>query len=196
MRRLTVFNSVSLDGYFCDAGGDMRWAHRDDPEWQAFTSENASGESTLVFGRVTYDLMAGFWPTPQARAALPSVAERMNSLPKVMFSRTLTEVSWQNTTLIRGDLEGAVRRMKLEPGPGMVILGSGSIVSQLTAARLIDEYQLALCPIVLGSGRTMFSGIPEPVTLVLRESRPFKNGTVVLRYELGGRPSARGQDPI
>jgi len=85
---------------------------------------------------------------------------------------------------VRGDLEGAVRRMKQESGPGIVILGSGSIVSQLTAARLIDEYQLAVCPIVLGSGRTMFSGIPEPVTLALRESRAFKNGNVVLRYEL------------
>jgi len=190
MRRLTVFNSVSLDGYFVDARGDMRWAHKQDPEWGAFVSENASGEAVLVFGRVTYDLMAGYWPTPDARKANPAVAERMNALPKVVFSRTLDEPSWQNTRLIKGDIAAEVRRLKQEPGPDMVILGSGSIISQLTAARLIDEYQVVLNPIVLGSGRTMFAGVEEQVHLALKKARPFGNGNVVLWYEPIARPSA------
>lgn len=183
MRKLTVFNSVSLDGYFVDAQGDMRWAHKQDPEWGTFVSENASGEAALVFGRVTYDLMAGYWPTPEARRSNPAVAERMNALPKVVFSRTLNEASWQNTRLIKGDIAAEVRKLKHEPGPDMVILGSGSIVSQLTAARLIDEYQIALNPVVLGSGRTMFAGVEGKVNLALKKTRPFGNGNVVLWYE-------------
>ena len=89
MQKLTVFNHVTLDGYFVDSNGDMSWAHKDDAEWNAFVAENASGGGTLVLGRITYDLMVGFWPTPFALENMPVVAERMNNLPKVVFSRTL-----------------------------------------------------------------------------------------------------------
>ena len=125
MRQLSVFNSVSLDGYFTDLHGDMSWAHQQDPEWNAFVADNASGESELLFGRVTYELMAGFWPTPQALAVMPAVAEHMNRLPKVMFSRTLDTASWSNTRLMKSDLVAAVRTLKREPGPDFTILGSG-----------------------------------------------------------------------
>ncbi len=100
MRKLSVFNSVSIDGYFTDAHGDMSWAHRQDPGWEAFASENASGGGVLLFGRITYELMASYWPTPAALEALPVVAAQMNALPKVVFSRTLPEASWQNTELV------------------------------------------------------------------------------------------------
>ena len=112
MRRLTVFNNVSLDGYFTDAKGDMSWAHNNDPEWNAFASENASGGGVLLLGRVTYDLMASFWPTPQAMQTLPAVARGMNSMPKVVVSRTLREPTWSNTTVVNGDLPASVRRLK------------------------------------------------------------------------------------
>ena len=117
MPKLVVYNSVSLDGYFTDANGDMSWAHKRDPEWQAFVSENASGGGQLLFGRVTYDLMASFWPTPLAAQSNPIVAERMNSLRKFVFSRTLDKASWSNTTLLKGDLAAEVRKLKQEPGP-------------------------------------------------------------------------------
>jgi dihydrofolate reductase len=185
MRKLVVFNNVSLDGYFVDARGDMSWAHQQDAEWGAFTSENASGGGELVFGRVTYDMMAGYWPTAAARQGNPVVAEHMNSLPKVVFSRTLAKADWQNTRLIKGDLAEATRQLKQEPGPGMVILGSGSIVCQLTDARLIDEYQVVVCPVVLGGGRTMFQGVKERLGLTLKRTRAFGNGNVVLWYEPG-----------
>ena len=142
MRKLIVFNNVSLDGYFADARGDMSWAHNQDPEWLGFAAENAGGGGTLLLGRVTYDLMAGWWPTPAAAAAMPEVAEGMNRLEKVVFSRTMKKADWQNTTLVKQDIVAAVKKMKSEPGEGMVILGSGSIVSQLTQAGLIDEYQI------------------------------------------------------
>ena len=185
VRRLIVFNNVSLDGYFVDANGSMRWAHRAQPdaEWNAFVAGNASGGGVLLFGRVTYELMASYWPTPLALKNDPIVAEGMNNLQKVVFSRTLDKVSWKNTTLMRGDLVTEVRKMKAEPGEGMAILGSGTIVSQLAPEGLIDEYQMALIPVVLGKGRTMFDGINEKLALKLTKTRTFANGTVVLWYE-------------
>ncbi len=183
MRRLIVFNQVSLDGYFVDANGDMSWAHKQDPEWRAFAAENASGGGELLFGRVTYDLMAGYWPTPLARRNDPAVAEGMNNLPKVVFSRTMREASWKNTRLVSSGLVEEVRRMKAEPGKGMAILGSGSIVAQLAPESLIDEYQVVVNPIVLGGGRTMFEGVPEKLPLKLTRTRAFENGNVLLCYE-------------
>jgi len=96
--------------------------------------------------------MAGFWTTPYAMENMPVVAERMNNLPKVVFSRTLDKASWNNTTLIKGDLAAETRKIKQEPGNDMVILGSGSIVSQLAQEGLIDEYEVVVNPIVLGEG--------------------------------------------
>ena len=182
MRKLGVFNQVSLDGYFTDNKGDMSWAHKQDPEWQSFASENASGGGMLVFGRITYDLMAGYWPTPQAAKNTPIVAERMNNLPKIVFSRTLDKATWSNTTLIKGDIVEAMRKLKAEPGPDMVIMGSGTIVAQFTDAHLIDEYQVVVNAIVLGDGRTMFGGLKDRVGLRLKEARTFSNGNVVLWY--------------
>ena len=185
MRKLKVFNQMSLDGYIADAQSDMSWAHADsdDAEWNAWSAENAGGGGTLVFGRVTYDLMVSYWPTPEAMQAAPVFAERMNNLPKVVFSRTLEAPSWNNTKLVTGDIVAEVAKMKQEPGDDMVIMGSGSIVAQLTEARLIDEYQVVLNPIVLGSGKTMFEGVTHKVGLKLTDERAFKNGKVVLSYQ-------------
>ena len=183
MRKLVVFNQVTLDGFFADMNGDMSWAHKDDAEWNAFVADNASGGGQLIFGRVTYDLMAGFWPTPYAIETIPVVAERMNNLPKVVFSRTLDKASWNNTKLVKGDIAAEIRKMKNEPGNDMAIMGSGSIVSQLTQERLIDEYQIVVVPIVLGEGRTMFDGIKEKLPLKLTKTRTFGNGNVLLCYE-------------
>jgi len=185
MRKLIVFNHVSLDGYFTDANGDMSFARNDkqDSEWDAFVAGNASGGGMLVFGRITYELMVSFWPTPIAAEQMPDVAERMNNLPKVVFSRTLEEASWNNTKLVKGDMAGEIRKMKKEEGEDMVIFGSGSIVSQLTQAGMIDEYQIVVDPVALGKGRTMFEGIIEKLSLKLKKSRTFNNGNVLLCYE-------------
>src|SRR5262245_42057633 len=129
MRKLIVFNNVSLDGYFVDSAGEMRWAHAPDQdvEWDAFVAGNASGGGMLVFGRITYELMASFWPTPFAIESMPVVAEGMNNLPKVVFSKTLAQASWNNTTLVNGDTAAEIRKMKQAAGEDMVIFGSGSI---------------------------------------------------------------------
>lgn len=183
MRKLSAFDNVSLDGYFVDGRGDMSWAHKQDAEWSAFTSENASGGGALLLGRVTYEMMASFWPAPAAAAMNPVVAEGMNRMPKVVFSRTLESAAWQNTRLVKGDLVSEVRKLKAEPGPDMVILGSGSIVSQLSQARLIDEYQVVVHPIALGRGRTLFEGLESRLNLTLKRTRAFGNGCVVLWYQ-------------
>lgn len=183
MRKLVVFNHITLDGYFTDANSDMSWAHKSDPEWDAFAAENAKGGGVLLFGRITYELMASFWPTPAAMEMMPDVAKGMNEMSKVVFSKTLDKASWNNTKLVKSGLIEEVQKMKNEPGEDMVILGSGTIVSQLSEKRLIDEYQVVVNPIALGKGRTMFEGIKEKLALKRTNSRTFNNGNVVLSYE-------------
>jgi dihydrofolate reductase len=182
MRKLSVFNNVSLDGYFTDQDCDMSWAHNQDAEWNAFTQENAGG-GELVFGRKTYDLMVSFWPTPQAAQLMPEVAAAMNQLPKIVFSKTLDKAMWNNTRLINGDIAAETLKLKQEPGPGLVIMGSGSIVSQLAQTGLIDEFQIVIHPLVLGAGRTLFEGGKEKLDLKLASTRTFMNGNVLLKYE-------------
>lgn len=183
MRQLVVFNHVTLDGFFADMNGDMSWAHKDDAEWNSFVADNASGGGQLLFGGITYDLMASFWPTPHAIKNMPVVAERMNNLPKVVFSRTLDKALWNNTKLVKNDMIGEIRKMKKESGKDMAIMGSGSIVSQLAQHALIDEYQIVVIPVALGKGRTMFEGVTVKVPLKLTNTRTFGNGNVLLCYE-------------
>jgi dihydrofolate reductase len=184
MAKLAAFIQVTLDGYFAATNGDISWAHKDntDAEWNAFVADNAKGGGRLVFGRVTYELMASYWPTPLAATNDPVVAEQMNKLPKVVFSRTLDKVTWNNTKLVKGDIAAAIRKMKNDPGPDMAILGSGSIVSQLAEQRLIDELQIVVNPIVLGEGRKLFGGISKALALKLLKTRTFRNGNVLLCY--------------
>src|SRR6187200_728962 len=141
MRKLSVFNQISIDGYFKTPDGDISWAHQpdNDEEFKEFTKGNALAGGVLVFGRKTYEMMESFWPTPKAAEQFPDVARQMNSLPKVVFSKTMENASWNNTTVVKGELGTVVREMKSEPGEPMTIMGSGSIVSQLTQAGLIDE---------------------------------------------------------
>ena len=183
MRKIRVFEQISVDGFFTDDKNDMSWAHKHDDEWSRFTSGNASGDGELLFGRVTYEMMAAFWPTTQAAQMWPQVAEGMNRMRKIVISRSLTSVTWRNTTLLQGDLVTEAARLKQQPGPDIAILGSGSIVSQLTEARLIDEYQIVVNPIVLGRGRTLFETMRHKKPLALTQTRKFTNGNVVLWYE-------------
>jgi len=185
MRKLIAFNHITLDGYFVSATGDFSWARNgnDDPEYSAFVAENASGGGELLLGRITYELMASYWPTPVADQHSPAVAAGMNSMSKVVFSRTLDSASWNNTQLVKDNMIEEIRRMKLQSGPGMAILGSGSIVAQLAPEGLIDEYQMIVDPVALGHGRSMFEGIRNRLSLKLASTRTFRNGKVYLCYE-------------
>jgi dihydrofolate reductase len=184
MRKVIAFLHVSADGYFAGPGGDLSWArHEQDTEYKAFADENARRDSVLLFGRVTYQMMAGWWPSPMALEREPVMAERMNATPKIVFSRTLDKASWNNTTLLKGDAVDEVRALKQEDGADLVILGSGTIVKTLAQAGLVDEFQLLITPVALGAGRTAFEGVPEKLELQLTSTRAFSNGKVLLGYK-------------
>jgi dihydrofolate reductase len=184
MRKLIVFNHVSLDGYFTAANGDSSWAHNgsDDPEYAKWVADNAGNNSQFLFGRKTYDLMAGYWPSPQAKQQNPDVAEAMNQMPKVVFSKSLDKVLWNNTKLLKEGLVNETMKMKSESGPDILIFGSGTIISQLAKENLIDVYMMVLNPLVLGEGRTMFEGIGQMKNFVLKETKVFKNGKILLNF--------------
>ena len=183
MRKLGVFNLVTLDGYFAGQGGDISW-HNVDEEFQELANAASNSGNTLLFGRVTYELMASYWPTPAAIKDDPVVARGMNSAEKIVFSRTLDKVDWNNTRLVKDGLLEEVRNLKEGSGKDLTVLGSGSVVSQLAQAGLIDEYQILLNPVVLGQGKTMFEGVKGRFSLKLTGTRTFKNGNVLLNYEL------------
>jgi len=179
---------VTLDGYFAGPNGELDWAHRasQDPEWNAFIGENAKSGGILLFGRVTYEMMVSYWPTPEAKKNDPVVAEGMNSAPKVVFSRTLEKSPWSNTKVMKGDLATEVRKLKQGSGSDITILGSGSIVSQLTEAGLVDEYHLVLQPVIIGKGKSLFPDVKKMKTLKLKTTRAFGNGNVLVSYEPAG----------
>ncbi|MCA9619862.1 MAG: dihydrofolate reductase [Myxococcales bacterium] len=180
MRTLRVFESISIDGYFTDASGDMSWAHAapDDPEFAAWVAGNAGSGSDLLFGRKTYEMMAAFWPTPMAAQQMPEVAEGMNAATKWVASRSL-QPTWQNSYQLEGELVEAVRALKESEGPSLTLLGSGEVAAQLGDAGLVDDYQLVVVPIVLGGGRTVFAARRS---LRLVEQRAFACGKVALTY--------------
>ena len=184
LRTLKAFIEISLDGYYQDGNNDIGFAHKvpDDTEWNTFVTTNASRGSLLLLGRKTYDMMASWWPTPMAAQTMPIVAARMNEMPKIVCSRTLTSASWTNTTLLTHNLIGTVQKLKSETGPDMTILGSMSIIVQLSDAGLIDNYQVVVNPIVLGKGKSVFAGLKKPLQLELTDTRTFANGSTVLWY--------------
>jgi dihydrofolate reductase len=180
MRELRVFESISVDGYFTDASGDMSWAHagREDAEFADWVSGNASSGGELLFGRKTYQHMEAFWPTPIAAQQMPLVAKGMNAARKYVASRTI-QPTWNNTHLLKGDLVEAVRDLKASHGPGITVLGSGSVVARLGEAGLVDEYQFVIVPVAFGGGRTVFT---KGRKLRLLDQRTFRCGNVVVTY--------------
>lgn len=185
MRKLSVFNFVTMNGYFAGPGGDISW-HKDRPadlEQEEFGKQGVQSNSVLVFGRKTYDMMASFWPTPMAMQVNPVMAEGMNKSEKIVFSKTMNDAAWANTTLIKNDVVTAMRMLKQQQGKPITILGSGSIVTQLAAAGLIDEFQLLVDPVALGSGTPIFSGLAQPLALQLTSHQVFKSGVLVLTYK-------------
>ena len=152
MRKLSVFNNVSADGYFVDSNGDMAWAYQgaNDPEWSAFVSGNAGAGGALLFGRITYEMMADYWPTPAAAEAMSAVAAGMNQdrivVPRAQGTRVAEHGGAQ------GDLLDAIRALKKTQGEDIVVLGSGSVVAQLAEVGLIDAYQLVVNPSYSAAG--------------------------------------------
>ena len=179
---LSVFNFVTLNGFFEGPNKDIRW-HRHGTEESEYSAQGLKSDSILLFGRATYEMMAGYWPTPMAMENDPVVAEGMNKADKIVFSKTLKRAEWTNTRLIKDNLVEEIKKMKsASGGKDMTVLGSGSIVTQLAEHGLIDEYQIMIDPVVLGDGTPMFKGIEHKLDLKLVASRTFKSGVVLLSY--------------
>jgi dihydrofolate reductase len=181
MRKLIVWNMLSLDGFFEGTNKEIDW-HVVDGEFNDLANEQLLSVDLIIFGRVTYQLMASYWPTPAGRQDDPIIADKMNRWPKLVFSRSLDQVDWENTRLYKGDIVEEITRLKALPGKDMIIFGSGSLVTQLTQAHAIDEYRFGINPVILGSGKPMFAGLQARLPLKLLRARTLRSGVVILYY--------------
>jgi dihydrofolate reductase len=185
MRKIIVSEYVTLDGVIEDPGGAEGFKHGGwsfgfgGAEQQQYKFEELFASDALLLGRRTYEGFAAAWPNMPGTGAY---GERMNSLPKYVVSTTLSEVTW-NATLIKGDLAEELSRLKQEAGQDVLIFGSGELVQTLHERDLIDEYRLMIFPIVLGSGKRLFSGGNEKKVLKLIETRTLGSGVVLLTYQ-------------
>jgi dihydrofolate reductase len=189
MRKVILFMMVTLDGYFEGPDHDLGW-HNVNREFNAFAVENMNDADTLLFGRRTYELMAGFWPHYEVRDGdrdNASVAEKMNNLPKIVFSRTLMTVEqsakWKNVTLVRSNLTEEITNLKQQPGKDLMILGSSNLCVSLLESGLLDELRIMINPVVIGAGTPLFSGIKKEFTFKLLKTRTFESGNILLYYQ-------------
>jgi dihydrofolate reductase len=181
MRKLVSFNMITLDGFFEGPRHDIAW-HNVDEEFGQFAAEQTGTFGALLFGRATYQLMANYWPTPEAIQNDPIVADLMNRLPKVVFSRTLSQAEWNNTRLVAQNIPEHIQEMKRQDGKDLALFGSANLMATLMQFDLIDEYRLMLNPIVLGQGTRLFQAMHNKLKLNLISTKAFRNGNVLLTY--------------
>jgi dihydrofolate reductase len=197
MRRIVMFNRVSADGYLADEKGSIDWVVQDPKLDEAVMSGGDVEIDTILFGRRTYEMFAAFWPHvtrdsigPHGAPLSPAIlkmASILNETPKIVFSKTMREAAWKETRVIPAFDAREIASMKKERGKDMIIFGSGTVVSQLTEHRLIDEYQVVVCPVLLGSGKPLMGGFYKVIGLELQDARKFPSGSVLLRYTLAGK---------
>ena len=183
MRRLVAWNLMTLDGSF---EGPKPWDldfHETvwGDELEAFSLEQGKEFGTLLFGRRTYEGMAGHWTT-----ATGEVADMMNSIEKAVATRTLAKATWNNTRLLKGNAVEAVGRLKAEDGKDICVFGSADLLASLLPAGLVDEYRVCLAPVVLGRGNPLFKPQDRQIKMRLESARPLKTGGVILTYAVGG----------
>ena len=180
MRKLIMWNLITLDGYF--EGGtnwDLPWHERMwGEELERFSLDQLQSADMLVFGRVTYEGMAAYW-----QAATGAIADYMNSLPKVVCSRTLQAAGWNNTTLVRQDAAREVAKLKQQGDGSMLVFGSANLSKTLMNENLFDEYRIGIAPVIHGGGRLLFSDGSRPQLLQLLEARQLSTGCLILRYK-------------
>ena len=186
MRKIITTTWVTLDGFIAGPNGEMDWVIVDD-EMGQYEDNVVSAADTLLLGRVTYQSFAGAWPhvpdSPTASPGEKEYARKLNAMRKIVFSRTLPTVEWNNSSLMKEVLPEAITKLKQEPGRDMLIYGSASIVQTLTNLGLIDEYQLLVHPVVLGSGKPLFQDIKDRRKLQLVKTKTFPSGVIGLYYQ-------------
>lgn len=184
MRKIVVFNLISIDGYYAGADGNIDW-HRVDDEFNKFAIEQTREFGTIIFGRTTYELFESYWPNalkdPTTSNDDRKVAQIIEEAKKIVFSKTLKEVSWNNSKLFKDINVEKINEWKRRVGKPAVIFGSGTIVQQFTKLGLIDEYRILFNPVILGKGKSMFENIDQS-NLELINTRVFKNGNILATY--------------
>jgi dihydrofolate reductase len=189
MRKIFAFILTTLDGYYEGPNQEFDfWCI--DEEFDRFAVEQLDEVDTLLFGRVTYEGMAAYWPTPQGEQDDPKLAARMNGLSKIVVSRTLDKAEWVNTRLIKGDVAEELMKVKHQPGKDIAILGSSDLTVSLLQIGLVDEVRIMVNPIVLGAGNSVFRTADQRIGLELLNSRAFDSGNVLLYYQPTGRRTA------
>ena len=186
MRKLLAAINVSLDGYADHEIGIV------DDELHDFFTDLLDTVDIILFGRVTYELMESYWPMapndPEATGSMIKFAHRINSMPKIVFSKTLEKVEWNNSKLIRNDIIKEVKKLKQQPGKNLSI-GGISVIQELTNEGLIDDYWILVHPLIIGKGRLLFEGINQSIKLKLINIKNFNSGVVVLHYQPDKKPS-------
>lgn len=182
MRKVILFNMVTLDGFFEGPNKEIDW-HNVDEEFNEFAREQLDSVDTLLFGRVTYDMMASYWPTPLGIKDDPVIAGKMNAKAKVVFTNTLDKAAWNNTSIAKGETSGEIMKLKQQPGKDLIVFGSATLAARLTKNGLIDEYRVMVNPVILGGGKPLFECINKTIKLKLINTRTFKSGNVLLYYQ-------------
>ena len=179
MSKLIMWNIITLDGYF---EGEKNWElpHLETvwgPEMERFSLEQLNSTDYLVFGRISYEGMAAYWKTAQGE-----IADFMNNLPKIVCSRTLDSVDWNNSILLKENVAGEIAKLKAKGKKDMYVFGSANLSETLIQENLFDEYRIGIAPVIAGKGRYLFpNGLPER-KLSLISSQPLETGGVILKY--------------
>jgi len=191
MRKIIVFNRISIDGYFASLNQEtwgMDWFIFD-PEVDKAARELGDSKEPplLLMGGITYSGFERSWvphlTDPNSPPAMRTVAEELTKMTKLVFSKSIKTSNWENTRLFTGDLTDEIRKIKQDKGADIMIMGSGSIIQQLAKVNLIDDYIFIVSPVIAGQGKTMFSNVPQ-IGLKLMSSQSFASGNLLLHYTI------------
>ncbi len=178
---------TSLDGYFEGENHDLSW-HNVDEEFNEYAIEQTKNVDILLFGHRTYDLMKEYWPTKEARETDPIVAQQMNTIPKIVFSKTLEKVEeteyWKNITLIKEHVAEEIKKLKEMPGKMLAVYGSNNLCVSLLEMGLLDEIRIMINPVAIGKGTSLFWGVKKKYTFEHFQTKAFKNGNILLSYSV------------
>ncbi|MBV9230184.1 MAG: dihydrofolate reductase [Chloroflexi bacterium] len=182
MRKVFLFMMVTLDGFFEGPDHEIDW-HNVDEEFNEFAIDQLNEVDTLLFGRVTYEGMASYWPTQLAKEDDPVVADKMNTVPKLVFSKTLDKAEWNNSRLVKEHIAEEVSKLKQQQGRDLAIFGSSNLAVSLLQMGLVDELRIMVNPVVLGNGNSLFKGMHDKLNLKLLKTKTFHSGNVLLYYQ-------------
>ena len=182
MRKIYIFDMTTLDGFFEGPGREIDW-HNVDKEFNEFAEHQLNETDIILFGRVTYELMAKYWPSEYAIKNDPIIAHKMNTISKIVFSKTLEKADWNNTRLIKENIAEEISNLKHQPGREIAIFGSSDLAVTFIQSGLIDEYRIMINPVILGSGKALFNGNRDRHNLKLIKTKSFNSGNVLLYYQ-------------